>query len=48
MGATSGIVLPSAWCGSDCEEIPHIQGQRRPKKMVGARAVPRVESEREE
>ena len=22
-------------CGSDCEEIPHVQGQRSPSKRVG-------------
>ena len=28
-------------CGSSCEEIPHIQGQRNPIKMVGAGAAVR-------
>ena len=32
--------LLAAWCWSDCEEIPHVQGQRRsPSKMIGTGAV---------
>ena len=30
-----GLFKPASWCWSDCEEIPHIQGQRSPSKMVG-------------
>ena len=26
----------AAWCWSDCEAIPHVQGQRSPSKMVSA------------
>ena len=34
-----GTGVAAAWCWSDCEEIPHIQGERSPSKMVGAGAV---------
>ena len=28
--------VEAVWCWSGCEQIPHIQGQRRsPRKMVG-------------
>ena len=33
----AGAVAVQCW--SDCEEIPHIQGQRSPSKMVGAEVV---------
>ena len=29
----------AAWCWSDCEEIPHVQGQRSPRKKVGTGVV---------
>ena len=27
--------MAAVWHWSDCEEIPHIPGQRKPRKMVG-------------
>ena len=35
----SGAV--AALCWRSCEEIPHVQGQRNPSKMVGAGAAMR-------
>ena len=31
--------MAAAWYLSNCEEIPHIQGQRNPSKMVGTGAA---------
>ena len=36
----SGAVAVLCWSG--CEEIPHVQGQRNPSKMVGAGAAVRI------
>ena len=30
-----GLFKPTSWCWSDYEEIPHVQGQRSPSKMLG-------------
>ena len=29
----------AAWCGSNCEKIPHVQGQRSPSNTVGTGAA---------
>ena len=34
-----GTGAVAAWCWRYCEEIPHIQGQRSPSKMVGTGVV---------
>ena len=31
--------MAAAWHLSNCEEIPHVQGQRNPSKTVGAGAA---------
>ena len=39
----------AAWCGSNCEKIPHVQGQRSPNNTVGTgAAAARCLSDREE